>query len=154
MSFASAARDSRPRLGIEWLAAMPEQRRPKPAPMATKKRQMTAMERAMHQLRKVMIANRDTSATALRHYVAQRFPEGTTVSVSNMPSKTVNDAVAQVALLHVAAISSIDTDKLRNDGSLRNLGFVIEEGPHGRVDTEFFNLPDFSIRREGRKDAT
>ncbi len=132
---------------------LPPQRRPKPAPPATKKREMTPAERALHNLRKIMIANRDTSAASLRQYVAKSFPEGVSLSVTDLPTGTVKDLVAQVALSHLAALAASDPDKFRNDGLLKDLGFVVVGGSGERVDTEFFNMPNFTIRRERKSHA-
>lgn len=133
---------------------LPPQRRPKPAPPACRKREMTPAERALHQLRKIMIANRDTSAAALRLYVEQNLPEGVTLSAADLPTGTVKDLVAQMALSHLSAIAAYDPGKFRNDRLLRNLGFVVESVPGERVDTEFFNMPNFTVRRERKSNAT
>ena len=132
---------------------LPPLRRPKPAPPASKKRVMTPQERAMHRLRKIMIANRDTSPAALRDYVALTFPEGVSLSVADLPTGTVKDLVSQVALSHLAAIATSDPGKFRNDGLLKNLGFVVESARGERVDTEFFNMPNFTVWRERKGNA-
>lgn len=133
---------------------LPPQHRPKPAPPVCRKREMTPTERALHQLRKIMIANRDTSAAALRLYVEQNLPEGVTLSAADLPTGSVKDLAAQMALSHLAAIAAYDPDKFRNDRLLRNLGFVVERVLGERVDTEFFNMPNFTVRRERKSNAT
>ena len=107
----------------------------------------------MHRLRKIMIANRDTSPAALRDYVALTFPEGVSLSVADLPTGSVKDLVSQVALSHLAAIATSDPGKFRNDGLLKNLGFVVESARGERVDTEFFNMPSFTVRRERKGNA-
>lgn len=131
-----------------------QQKRPKPNPLAVRKRVMTPAERAMHFLRKAMIANRDTSAEAMRGYVMETLMPGEQLSVTDLPSDSVQDAVAQVALLHIATIAQLDSHKFKTDPLLKHLGFTIEQGPGDRVDTEFFDLPNFVIRREGAENAT
>lgn len=127
---------------------VPSQRRPKPAPSAMRKRVMTPRERAVHQLRKIMIANRDTSVATLRQYVGQHLAEGQSLSVSEMPTDSVRDAVAQVALSRLAMIVKNNPAKFRHDPLLRNIGFSVEARGVQRVDTEFFNLPDFTVKRD------
>lgn len=126
----------------------PPQRRPKPAPVATRKRVMTPRERAVHQLRKIMIANRDTSVATLKHYITQHLTEGQRLSAGEMCSDSVRDAVAQVALLRLAMIMKNNPRKFRDDALLRNIGFTVEANGAQRAETEFFNLPDFIIKRD------
>jgi len=124
----------------------PAPQRPERKPML--KREMTILERAMHILRKEMIAHRDVTPMAIRRYVAANLPEGVPVQAKDLPAEAVEDAVAFVVLMRMASMAKNNPRAARNNPLMRRLGFmasVPDEG--GRVDTPLFNTSDFTVVR-------
>ncbi|BBN89451.1 Wadjet anti-phage system protein JetA family protein [Azospira sp. I09] len=123
-------------------------RRTKPAPVATCKRIMTPTERALYRLRKIMIAHRDTSPAAIRRHLAENFPAGKAISAADLPANSVHDVVLQAALSRVAFIVSNSSPEALGEGNLlHGLGAMFETFPGQRVDTEYFNMPNFVIKK-------
>jgi hypothetical protein len=141
-----------PLVGDERLR-LPVEPPPKPVRMALHKREMTVRERAIHALRKAMIAHRDTTPTAVRRYVQAYIPPGTTIDAANLPVEKVEDAVSFLVLMRLAGISSHDPASIRRNPLLRNLGFDVALIDGARADTAHFNTPNFKVTRRAQ-DAT
>lgn len=128
---------------------MPTAPPPRPARKPMVKREMTVHERALHLLRKAMIAHRDATPMAMKRYVQANLPLGRVVKAADLPTKEVEDAVAFVVLMRMASIAKNNPQAMRGNPLMRQLGFrpdMVEDG--ARVDTELFNTPDFTVTRE------
>ena len=119
----------------------------KPDRRAMVKREMTPRERAELMLRRAMVRHRDTTPAAIRRYVQAHVPVGAEIEGVHLPVHGVDDAVAVLVLMRLAAIGRVNPKALRANPLLRNLDFeaVMDEG--GRVNTELFELPGFKVRR-------
>ena len=120
----------------------------KPVRRPMVKREMTVMERAMHLLRKSMIAHRDVTPAAVKRYVAANLSPGVPVRAQDLPSVKVEDAVAFVVLMRLASMAKNNPRALRGNPLMRHLGFqatMPAEG--GRIDTVLFNTSDFTVTR-------
>jgi hypothetical protein len=126
---------------------MPNMPAAKPARRAMVKREMTARERAELLLRRAMVRHRDTTPAALKRYVQAHLAPGSEVGADHLPARSVEDAVAILVLMRLAAIARSNPKALRSNPLLRNLEFeaVMNEGE--RMDTEMFELPNFSVKR-------
>ena len=141
-----------PLVGEERLR-LPVEPPPKPVRAALHKRVMTLHERAIHTLRKAMIAHRDTTPAAVRRYVQTHVAPGTTCDAANLPVEKVEDAVSYLVLMRLAGISSHDPASMHRNPLLRNLGFDVALVEGERADTAHFNTPDFKVTRRAH-DAT
>lgn len=119
----------------------------KPDRRAMVKREMTTRERAELMLRKAMVRHRDTTPAAIKHYVHAHVPLGAEVDGANLPIHGVDDAVALLVLMRLAAMGSASPRTLRANPLLRNLDFeaVMDEG--NRMSTDYFEMPRFKVRR-------
>jgi len=123
-------------------------RRSKPAPIATRKRVMTPAERALYRLRKIMIAHRDSSPEAIRRYLAEHFTVDQEISSADLPANSVHDVVLQVAISRIAFILSHSSSEGQGPGDLlQGIGATFKTIPGERVDTEYFNMPKFVIKK-------
>lgn len=128
---------------------MPTTPPPKPLRKPMVKREMTVHERALHMLRKAMIAHRDATPMAMKRYVQANLPVGEAVKAADLPTREVEDAVAFVVLMRMAAIAKSNPQAMRGNPLMRQLGFKpTMEQDGARVDTELFNTPDFTVTRE------
>lgn len=127
---------------------LPPTPRAPPKRVALKKREMTIMERAMVELRREMIAHRDTTPSAAKRYVLRHLAPGETRTAASLPTNTVEDAVAFIVLSRLALIATKKPQLFKSEYLLRNLGFeaVMLEGK--RIDTEYFTTTDFKIIRK------
>ena len=132
---------------------MPNQPAAKPERRAMVKREMTPRERAELIARRAMIRHRDTTPAAIRRYVQAHVPSGSEIGCADLPVHGVDDAVAILVLMRLAAIARTDSKAMRTNPLLRNLDFeaVMDDGP--RVSTQLFELPSFKVRRRA-SDAT
>lgn len=131
----------------DYRLRMPNTPAAKPARRAMVRREMTARERAELFLRRAMVRNRDTTPAAIRRYVQAHLAPGSEVEGAQLPVNGVDDAVAILVLMRLAAIGRVNPKALRANPLLRNLDFdaVMEEG--GRMDLELFELPRFKVKR-------
>lgn len=117
-----------------------------PMRVALKKREMTPYERAMCELRREMIAHRDTTPSAARRYVQRHLVPGKPVSAGALPVHGVEDAVSFIVLGRLSVMATKHPELFKRNPLLRNLGFdacLVD----GRVDTEYFTTNDFTITR-------
>lgn len=124
---------------------------PKRIPL--KKREMTLHERVMCELRREMIAHRDTTPSAAKRYVERHLVPGEERSAAQLPTQTVEDAVSFIVLSRLALIGSKKPQLLKRNHLLRNLEFDAALIDGQRVDTEYFTTTDFRITRND-KNAT
>jgi hypothetical protein len=136
-----------PVMGDERLRAPPIPAVP-PKRVALKKREMTVEERALCELRREMIAHRDTTPTAARRYVERHLPKGVVTAASALPTETVEDAVCFIVLSRLAFIATKRPQLYKRNPLLRDLGFDARLIDGSRVDTEYFSAPDFAIIRK------
>ncbi|MBX3656504.1 MAG: hypothetical protein KF686_20190 [Ramlibacter sp.] len=131
----------------DYRLRMPNMPAAKPARRAMVRREMTARERAELFLRRAMVRHRDTTPAALRRYVLAHLAPGSEVEGDQLPVRGVDDAVAILVLMRLAAIGRVNPKALRANPLLRNLDFdaVMEEGR--RMDTGLFELPRFKVKR-------
>src|SRR5262249_3808091 len=87
-----------PLIGDERLR-LPVEPPPKPVRTPLRKREMTIQERALHVLRKAMIAHRDTTPTSVRRYVENCVQRGSTIDAADLPIERVEDAVSYLVLM-------------------------------------------------------
>jgi len=74
---------------------------------------------------------------------------GEAVKAADLPTREVEDAVAFVVLMRMAAIAKSNPQAMRGNPLMRQLGFKpTMEQDGARVDTELFNTPDFTVTRE------
>lgn len=118
-----------------------------PKRIALKKREMTIEERALCELRREMIAHRDTTPTAAKRYVERHLQKGVVTMASALPTETVEDAVAFIVLGRLALIATKRPQLYKRNPLLRDLGFDATLIDGSRVDTKFFSTPDFAITR-------
>ena len=80
-------------------------------------------------------------------------PVGAEIEGARLPVHGVDDAVAVLVLMRLAAIGRVNPKALRANPLLRSLDFeaVMDEG--GRVNTELFELPGFKVRRRSANAA-
>lgn len=141
-----------PLLGEERLR-MPVEPPRKPVRTALRKREMTVHERAMHMLRKAMIAHRDTTPAAIRRYVEAYVSPGKTLAATSLPVKKVEDAVSYLVLSRLAGITNRNPAAIRRNPLLRSLEFDVSSVEGKRADTSHFNTLDFKVTRR-KPDAT
>lgn len=118
-----------------------------PAPKRTplRKREMTPHEKAVHFLRKAMIEHRDTTPAAVRRYIGEFLSQGDKATALDLPIRTVSDAVSFLVLMRLAGMSSRNQAAVRRNPLLRRLGFEVSLISGGRVDTQYFNIPNFEV---------
>lgn len=128
-------------------------RLPNKAPVVTKrvalkKREMTPYERAMCELRREMIAHRDTTPSAAKKYVLRHLKAGVRTDAARLPMESVEDAVSFIVLSRLSIIATKRPQLFKRNPLLRNLGFDAQliDGP--RVDTKCFTTTNFSITRK------
>jgi hypothetical protein len=114
---------------------------------------MTPHEKAVHFLRKAMIAHRDTAPAAVRRYIAEHLSPGARVTAQDLPVGSVPDAVSYLVLMRLAGISSRNPAAVRRNPLLRSLGFEVSLIAGSRADTHYFNVPNFQVTWRDR-DAT
>jgi len=141
-----------PLLGDDRLR-MPNVPTPKPQRRAMVKREMTLHERAELAVRRAMVLHRDTTPAAVKRYVHARLPMGGQIEAARLPVESVEDAVAVLVLLRLAAIGHADPRALRANPLLRSLDFELVVNPGARASTEFFEMSDFTIKRRARHAA-
>ncbi|MFZ3001882.1 MAG: Wadjet anti-phage system protein JetA family protein [Undibacterium umbellatum] len=124
---------------------------PKRVPL--KKREMTLRERAICELRREMIAHRDTTPSAAKRYVQRYLKPGEERTAAQLPTQTIEDAISFIVLSRLAVIGSKKPKLLKQNPLLRNLDFgaTLIEGK--RIDTDYFSTADFKLRRSD-KNAT
>ena len=132
---------------------LPVEPPPVPKRTALRKREMTPHEKAVHFLRKAMIAHRDTAPAAVRRYIAEYLSPGARVTAQDLPVGSVPDAVSFLVLMRLAGISSRNPAAVRRNPLLRSLGFEVSLIAGSRADTEYFNVPNFQVTWRDR-DAT
>lgn len=132
---------------------MPSMPATKPARRAMLRREMTTRERVELLLRRAMVRHRDTTPAAVKRYIHAHVAPGAEVEGSKLPVRGVEDAVAILVLMRLAAIGRVNPKALRANPLLRNIDFEAVMSDGGRMDTELFELPDFRIKRR-RADAT
>lgn len=137
----------------DYRLRMPNLPAAKPDRRAMVKREMTPRERAEMMLRRAMVRHRDTTPAAIKRYVQAHVPVGAEIEGAHLPVHGVDDAVAVLVLMRLAAIGRVNPKALRANPLLRNLDFeaVMDEG--GRVNTELFELPGFKVRRRSANAA-
>ncbi|MCA3000635.1 MAG: Wadjet anti-phage system protein JetA family protein [Burkholderiales bacterium] len=116
-----------------------------PKRTALQKREMTPNEKAIHLLRKAMIENRDTTPAAVRRYISKFLSPGHTAPAELLPVGTVSDAVSFLVLMRLAGMSSRNRGAIQRNPLLRRLGFDMAMKPGSRVDSQFFNVPNFEV---------
>lgn len=132
---------------------LPVEPPPVPKRTALRKSEMTPHEKAVHFLRKAMIAHRDTAPAAVRRYIAEYLSPGARVTAQDLPVGSVPDAVSFLVLMRLAGISSRNPAAVRRNPLLRSLGFEVSLIAGSRADTEYFNVPNFQVTWRDR-DAT
>jgi hypothetical protein len=138
-----------PLLGEERLR-MPVEPPPKPVRTALRKREMTVHERAMHVLRKAMIAHRDTTPASIRRYVEAYVSPGKTLAAVDLPVEKVEDAVSYLVLSRLAGVTTRNPAAIRRNPLLRGLEFYVSAIEGQRADTTHFNTLDFKVTRRKR----
>lgn len=140
---------SPPPVTAEGRLRMPAPAPAKPVRKAMVKREMTVHERALHMLRKAVVSNRDATPVAMKKYVEGNLPRGAEVRAKDLPREKVQDAVAFVVLMRLAALAKNNPRMANGNPLLKRLGFSASMPRDGaRVDTELFNTADFSVKRE------
>lgn len=140
---------SPPPVVAEGRLRMPIPAPAKPVRKAMVKREMTLQEQALHMLRKAVVSSRDATPVAMKKYVETNLPKGIELRASDLPREKVQDAVAFVVLMRLAALAKNSPKLASSNPLLRRLGFkTTMEKTGGRVDTELFNAADFSVKRE------
>lgn len=128
---------------------------PRPAPVKPKrlamvKHELTLQQKAMHELRRAMIASRDMSPAAAKRFVESIMAPGQALDAKEIPVKEVRDAVSYLALMRIAAQAERASLRGRNP-LMQRLGFDAKLNPNeqAKADTELFITPNFSVfRRE------
>lgn len=128
---------------------------PRPAPVKPKrlamvKHELTLQQKAMHELRRAMIASRDMSPAAAKRFVESIIEPGQSLNANEIPVKEVRDAVSYLALMRIAAQSQRASQRGRNP-LMQKLGFDAKLNQNGQAnaDTELFVTPNFNVcRRE------
>jgi len=138
---------SPPPVIADYRLRMPNLPAAKPERRAMVKREMTTRERAELILRRAMVRHRDTTPAAIRRYVQAHVPVDSEIEAVHLPIHGVDDAVAVLVLMRLAAIGRVNPKALRTNPLLRNLDFetIMDEGR--RMNTELFELPGFKVRR-------
>ncbi len=138
---------SPPPVVADYRLRMPNLPPTKPDRRAMVRREMTPRERAELLLRRAMVRHRDTTPAAVKRYVQAHVPASSEVEGGRLPVRGVEDAVAVMVLMRLAAIGRVSPKALRANPLLRNLDFeaVMNEG--GRMSTELFDLPSFKVSR-------
>lgn len=140
---------SPPPVIAEGRLRMPAPAPAKPVRKPMVKREMTPHEKALHWLRKAVVTNRDATPVAMKKYVQANLPNGVEVRAADMPKEKVQDAVAFVVLMRLAALAKNNPAMARSNPLLRRLGFSATMDKNGgRVDTPLFNASDFTVKRE------
>jgi len=126
---------------------------PRPAPVKPKrlamiKHELTLQQKAMHELRRAMIASRDMSPAAAKRFIESIMVPGQTLSAKEIPIKEVRDAVSYLALMRIAAQAERASLRGRNP-LMQKLGFDAKLNPNEQTtaNTELFITPDFSVSR-------
>jgi hypothetical protein len=117
------------------------------------RREMTPRERAELMVRRAMVRHRDTTPAAVRRYVQAHVPAGAEIDGAHLPVHGVDDAVAILVLMRLAAIGRVNPKSLRANPLLRNLDFEAVMDDTGRVSTELFELPGFKVTRRSANAA-
>jgi hypothetical protein len=121
---------------------------PKPERKPMRKREMTVRERALQMLRREMMAHRDGSPRAMERYVKALLPHGGSVGAEDLPSETVEDAVAYLALLRLGTIAKKTPKSFASNPLLRRLGFEVELDAEGRrAESDLYETSAFAVRR-------
>ncbi|MFA9440829.1 Wadjet anti-phage system protein JetA family protein [Uliginosibacterium sp. sgz301328] len=134
----------------EQRMTMPTPPPTKPVRHALRKAEPTPHQRAMHQLRQAMIANRDMSPIAIKRFVEATLAPGQTLAARDFPATTVKDAVAFLALVRLAAYLKVNPRGNAANPLMKRLGFSAESQNsqvNGELETALFITPDFSVTR-------
>ncbi len=130
-------------------------RLPKPAPIKPHRKlmvpkQMTDRQRAMQDLRRAVIANRDMTAASIRRYVQAKLEEGRTIPARDLPVIEVRDAISYLGLVRMSSIVKHAAKNLSD--SSRRLGFDVQplDDDGETVETEFFITPNFQVTRSSK----
>jgi hypothetical protein len=107
-------------------------------------------ERAMHVLRKAMIAHRDTTPASIRRYVEAYVSPGKTLAAVDLPVEKVEDAVSYLVLSRLAGVTTRNPAAIRRNPLLRGLEFYVSAIEGQRADTTHFNTLDFKVTRRKR----
>lgn len=126
---------------------------PRPAPAKPKrvamvKHELTLRQKAMHELRRAMIASRDMSPAAAKRFVESAVAPGQCLNAQDIPITEVRDAVSYLALMRIAAQAERASLRGRNP-LMQRLGFEARLVPNdkARADTALFTTPNFSVSR-------
>lgn len=122
----------------------------KPTRTALIKREMTVQERATRLLRKAMLKHREASPATMKRYVEAHIRPGESIEASDMPLEKVEDAVAYLAMLRLAGITTRHPTSIARNPLLHNLGFEVVLLEGDRFDGEYFNTPNFRITRSAK----
>jgi hypothetical protein len=119
---------------------------PKPQRKPMIKPQLSVRDRAVHELRRAMIASRDMSTSAAKNFVERMLADGETLEASAIPINEVRDAVAYLVLLRLASQKKGGRSNARS----KQLGFDVKlSGSNGGVaDTALFKTSNFVVSRE------
>lgn len=113
-----------------------------------RKRQLSIHERAMIMLRREMQRHRDSSPSAMRKYVDRHTPINGWLSVEDMPTESVEDAVAHITLLHLGILLEHRQDTSEFNPLIRSLGFDVRlSDADDPVETDLYVMPGFAVRR-------
>ncbi|MBR7780626.1 Wadjet anti-phage system protein JetA family protein [Undibacterium luofuense] len=127
---------------------------PRPAPIKPKrltmlKRELTLQQKAMHELRRAMIASRDMSPAAAKRFIESILEPGQTLNATEIPIKEVRDAVSYLGLMRIAAQAERTSHRNRNP-LMQRLGFnaKLNTNDKEKAETDLFITPNFSISRK------
>jgi hypothetical protein len=126
---------------------------PRPAPVKPKrvamvKHELSLQQKAMHELRRAMIASRDMSPAAAKRFVESVVAPGQCLNAEDIPVTEVRDAVSYLALMRIAAQAERASLRGRNP-LMQRLGFEARLAPAGqaKADTALFTTTNFSVSR-------
>jgi hypothetical protein len=135
----------------ERMLREPAIRRPPPPRVPIKKREPTIEERALWNLQRLMVRNREVTGTAALEYLGRQFAGRQRLTSDQLLIGSIHDLVVFAALARVAlhrARAGTSGSDIPLSRALKDYRITLEEG--ATTDNEFLTVPRFTVALEKR----